>query len=332
MAAFTTLQQSTLVQLYVGILGTTPTTAALNTYATIFASTSGSDAAKYDAVAAAMVASTAGQTKYPVFATAGQIADTMLGHLGLSGSAVGADGTTLKALAEGILAYPGVTVASFGRALLNALNTNTFTGTDQLSVAAAAAKTAYGVNTTTGEAGATLKTAVDIALGVTPAVVDPVSKSFTTSADALEGGQGNDTFSGTLTASASQVASGDKVTGGQGTDTVSIQAIANPGSDLALELSGVEKVSFNSFVAMTASGALWDTSVQEVSVSGLNAADLTLVNMMKPVNLVASGAAANTKNVTANFIDLTGASDSVAVTLNALSGSTVTLNGTVGAP
>jgi hypothetical protein len=149
MAAFTTLQQSTLVQLYVGILGTTPTTAALNTYATIFASTSGSDAAKYDAVAAAMVASTAGQTKYPVFATAGQIADTMLGHLGLSGSAVGADGTTLKALAEGILAYPGVTVASFGRALLNALNTNTFTGTDQLSVAAAAAKTAYGINTTT---------------------------------------------------------------------------------------------------------------------------------------------------------------------------------------
>lgn len=327
MAAFTTLQQSTLVQLYVGILGTTPTTAALNTYATIFASTSGSDAAKYDAVAAAMVASTAGQTKYPVFATAGQIADTMLGHLGLSGSAVGADGTTLKALAEGILAYPGVTVASFGRALLNALNTNEFTGTDALSTAAAAAKTAYGVNTTTGAAGATLKTAIDTALGTTDTNA-PVSLTMTSSADNLVGGAGNDTFSGTFNAT---VGAGDKVTGGAGTDTVSIKALNDSGSSpITIELAGVETVALQMYTGVTLDAALWDSAVSLIKASdNLTQKNLSVSNLSKAVNFQIDGPAlANeyTHNVTASFLNLTGTSDASTVTLNNVSGSTVTLN------
>jgi len=277
------------------------------------------------------VASTAGQTKYPVFATAGQIADTMLGHLGLSGSAVGADGTTLKALAEGILAYPGVTVASFGRALLNALNTNTFTGTDQLSVAAAAAKTAYGINTTTGAAGATLKTAVDTALGVTAPVTDPVSKAFTTAADQLEGGAGNDTFTGSVLASSSPVGSGDKADGKAGTDTVDIRFISDGASDLTLELVSVEKAKFQLFETMTASGALWDSSVQEVTVSGLADMDAVFTGLPRATNFVVQAPNASNKDLTATFIDLTGSSDSVAVTLQGASGSTVTLNQTANA-
>jgi len=281
-------------------------------------------------VAAAMVASTAGQTKYPVFATAGQIADTMLGHLGLSGSAVGADGTTLKALAEGILAYPGVTVASFGRALLNALNTNTFTGKDQLSVAAAAAKTAYGVDTTTGAAGATLKTAVDIALGVTPAVVDPVTRSFTTAADDLVGGAGNDTFSGSVLASSSPVASGDKANGGAGTDLLDIKLISDGGAAVSLELLNIETVSLNQFSATTISGALWDSAVSKIVSTGLAGTDLTVTNLSKAVNFELSnpnlGANPTDKNLTASFIDLTGGSDSVSVVVNNTSGTDITFN------
>ena len=336
MAAFTTLQQSSLVQLYVGILGTTPTTAALNTYATIFASTSGTDAQKYDAVAAAMVASTAGQTKYPVFATAGQIADTMLGHLGLPGTAVGADGTSLKALAEGILSYPGVTVASFARALLNALNTNTFSGTDALSVAAAAAKTAYGVSST-GVAGTTLKTAVDIALGVTPAVVDPVTRSFTTAADDLVGGAGNDTFTGSMLASSSPVANGDKITGAAGTDTADLKLIDPAGATLTLETSGVENINLSLFSAATVSGALWDSAVQKVVSSGLAGKALTVNNLSKAINfevtdpsLGAIAGAAVPRNLSASFIDLSGASDSVSVTVNNTSASAITLDSNAG--
>ena len=330
MAAFTTLQQSSLVQLYVGILGTTPTTAALNTYATIFVSTSGTDAQKYDAVAAAMVASTAGQTKYPVFATAGQIANTMFGHLGLPGSAEGADGTKLEALAIGILNSPGVTVASFARTLLNALNTFTFSGTDALSVAAAKAKTAYGVDAT-GVAGTTLKAAVDTALGVTTPVTDPVSKSFTTAADQLEGGAGNDTFSGSVLASSSPVSSGDKVDGKGGDDTVDIRFISDGTNDLTLELVSVEKAKFQLFETMTASGALWDSSVKEVTVSGLADMDAVFTGLPKATNFVVEAPNSSNKDLTATFIDLTGSADSVAVSLKGASGSTVTLNQTANA-
>jgi len=283
------------------------------------------------------VASTAGQTKYPVFATAGQIADTMLGHLGLSGSAVGADGTTLKALAEGILAFPGVTVASFGRALLNALNTNTFTGTDALSVAAAAAKTAYGVNTTTGAAGATLKTAVDIALGVTPAVVDPVTRSFTTAADDLVGGAGNDTFTGSMLASSSPVANGDKISGGGGTDTADLKLIDPAGATLTLETSSVENINLSLFSAATVSGALWDAAVQKVVSAGLAGKALTVNNIAKAVNfeitdpsLGSIAGAAAARNLSASFIDLTGATDSVSVTVNNTSASAITLDSNAG--
>jgi len=328
MAAFTTLQQSSLVQLYVGILGTTPTTAALNTYATIFASTSGTDAQKYDAVAAAMVASTAGQTKYPVFATAGQIADTMLGHLGLPGSAVGADGTSLKALAEGILAFPGVTVASFGRALLNALNTNTFTGADALSVAAATAKTAYGVSAT-GTPGTTLSAAVNTALGVVTETTTAQTISLTTSTDDLSGGAGNDTFTGLL-GSTSTLNSGDKIDGKAGSDTLSVTNTAT--TSVLAELKNVETVSVKQVESASFDATLWTEVTKIVSTGGLAGKTLTVSNLMiKPEFQLDGGSTVSSQGLVASYIELTGTSDAASVTFTGVSGATVQLNTAAGA-
>jgi len=257
----------------------------------------------------------------------------MLGHLGLSDSAVGADGTTLTALADGILAYPGVTVASFGRALLNALNTNTFTGTDQLSVAAAAAKTAYGVNTTTGAAGATLKTAVDVALGVTPTTPTNLSKNFATGSDSLVGGDGNDTFSGSIlsnSSSTSDVANGDKVDGGAGTDTVAITAVDPQGTALSLNLLNVERITVEQYSAMSLSGAAWDSSVNSITSTGLADTDLTVTNLRSTPSFTLTnpnlGADAPDKDLTVTYLNLTGTADSASIALNYTSGSNIDLS------
>jgi len=328
MAAFTTLQQSSLVQLYVGILGTTPTTAALNTYATIFASTSGTDAQKYDAVAAAMVASTAGQTKYPVFATAGQIANTMLGHLGLPGSAEDANGTSLEKLAENILAYPGVTVASFGRALLNALNKNPFTGTDALSVAAAKAKTAYGVSET-GTPGTTLSAAVNTALGVVTETTTAQTISLTTSTDDLSGGAGNDTFTGLL-GSTSTLNSGDKIDGKAGSDTLSVTNTAT--TSVLAELKNVETVSVKQVESASFDATLWTEVTKIVSTGGLAGKTLTVSNLMiKPEFQLDGGSTVSSQGLVASYIELTGTSDAASVTFTGVSGATVQLNTAAGA-
>jgi Ca2+-binding RTX toxin-like protein len=327
MAAFTTLQQSTLVQLYVGVLGTTPTTTALNNYATIFMSATGNETAKFDAVASAMVASAAGQAKYPVFATASQVAETMLGHIGID--LTKADFAALKTEAVAILSLPGMSVATFGNLLLNALNKNTFTGTDPVSMAAAAAKAAYGVDGN-GVPGTTLTAAVDAALGKTPVVNTPQTFSLGTSADDLAGGAGDDTFTGLLAATGGTVNTGDKIDGKAGQDTLAITNTAT--SSQTLELKSVETVQVKQVESATLEATLWADVTRVVAKDGLASMTLSVNNLQaKPSFTIEGGSTVSTQTLNASYIELTGASDSAEVTFTGVSAANANLATSAGA-
>lgn len=309
-----TVQQAQLVQSYVAVFGTAPSTKSLQSYALTY------ESGGLSAAVSAMVNSNNGEN-YPAFWTASQIAAKIFSNLKIDGSAKGSDGlTTLNSLAESILLTKGVTTSQFVTVLLNALNTNTFSGTDGHSVQAAAAKSAYGVDLASGVAGTSLASAIATANGGVTS--DPISKDFGPLAtDVLEGGSGNDTFNGYILASGSTIQTGDKVVGGSGVDTVNITNNANTAT--TLELQGVERVSIKLLESATLDAVLWSgvTSVQSVSNS-INAKTLSVTNAQ------ASGISYSVEGnngLTLGFLDTSGSADSVSVAMVSPSGTTLTI-------
>ncbi len=309
----TTVQQAQLVQSYVAVFGSAPTTSALQSYAVTY------EAGGLSAATAAMVNSNNGNN-YPAFWTAGQIADKIFTNLRIDGAAANADGVTLKAIAEAILLTKGVTTAQFVTVLLNALNENTFSGTDGHSVQAATAKAAYGVNLSTGVAGTSLASAINTANGGVTA--DPMSKDFGPLAtDVLEGGSGNDSFNGYILASGSTIQTGDKVVGGTGTDTVNITNNANTAT--TLELQGVENVSVKLLDSATLDAVLWSGVKQVTAVANsINAKSLSITNAQ--ASGISYGVEGN-NSLSIGFIDASGSADSVTVALSSPSATTLTI-------
>ncbi|NBR25495.1 MAG: hypothetical protein EBU08_17310, partial [Micrococcales bacterium] len=196
-----------------------------------------------------------------------------------------------------------------------------------LSVAAATAKTAYGVSST-GVAGTTLKTAVDTALGIVSPIVEPVSKVFTTALDTLVGGDGNDTFTGTVRATSSQVESGDQVSGGAGTDTVALKMADKGGGSLDLKLTGVERVDLEMYSSLAMSGIDW-TGVKTVVMGG-PAGSLTLTDLSGPIDLELTGKDYGQnpvdRDLTATYRSLSGASDALSLSIANLTGVSAEIN------
>jgi len=159
-----------------------------------------------------------------------------------------------------------------------------------------------------------------------------VSLSFTTGADDLIGGAGNDTFTGLL-ASTSTFATGDKVKGGEGIDKIVITNSAVTSAPM-VEISEVETVEVKQLVSTSLDAILWAGVQKVVSSGGVGGTTLTLTNVAKspPAIEIDGGSLVTSQHLSVSMLDLTGASDSASVSLTNTSASTITLStGAIGA-
>ena len=158
----------------------------------------------------------------------------------------------------------------------------------------------------------------------------PVSSAMTTSADALVGGAGADSFSGLLSgamAAGSTVQSGDSVTGGAGADTLTLYVSGDAGAAFTLGgiiTSGVETIAVSNYdTDATANGTVVDMSamsgVETVQIVNSSATGDTKFDNVQ--NLVdASVKGAGDANIAYTATVVAGAADVQNVTVDAYTG------------
>ena len=172
--------------------------------------------------------------------------------------------------------------------------------------------------------------AADPVVPVVPVVVTPVSAAMTTSADALVGGAGADSFSGLLSgamAAGSTIQSGDSVTGNAGADTLTLYVSGDAGAAFTLGgiiTTGVETIAVSNYdTDTTANGTVIDMSamsgVEAVQVVNSSATgDTKFDNVQNIVDASVKGAGDTNIAYTATVV--TGTADAQNVTLDTYSG------------
>ena len=164
----------------------------------------------------------------------------------------------------------------------------------------------------------------------TPVVDAPVSvaSSMTTSADALVGGAGADSFSGLLSgamAAGSTVQSGDSITGGAGSDTFTLYVSGDAAAAFTLGglvMSGVETLAVSNYDAdggattidMSAMSGVTNVSVANSSATG----DTVFSNIQNLVDASVKGAGDATLTYTATTV--VGTADAQNITVDTFTG------------
>jgi Ca2+-binding RTX toxin-like protein len=155
-----------------------------------------------------------------------------------------------------------------------------------------------------------------------------VSSAMTTSADALVGAGGDDTFSGMLSgamAAGSTVQSGDSVTGGAGTDTFTLYVSGDAGAAFTLGgliTSGVETIAVSNYdvdagattVDMSAMSGVTNVAITNSSGTG----DTVFSNVQNIVDASAKGAGDVTLTYTATAV--VGTADTQNITVDTFTG------------
>jgi len=184
--------------------------------------------------------------------------------------------------------------------------------------------------------GSSSTTTTDTTDTTTTTDTTPVSSALTTSADALVGGAGSDSFSGLLSgamATGSTIQSGDSVTGGAGADTLTLYISGDAGAAFTLGgiiTDGVETIAISNYdTDTTANGTVIDmsamsgvTTVQQVNSSATG--DTKFDNVQNIVDIIAKGA--GDVNVAYTSTVTSGTADSQNATVDTYTG-TLTVAG-----
>ena len=331
MAFITAETRSDLIELSVAMLKQAPSAALLEEL--IALSVGGgslADAADHIATTAAFKA------EYPSFQTAEQYAAEIFDNITTGGTVTADIRTAVIELATGMLTSGSVTKAGLALAIAEYLATPAallnsdfadiaqsfqnradaaeyFVVTKELGGSTDAELAAAVASVTSDAATLTAANAAADATAAAEAVVAGQTFTLTTGADSLTSGASGDSYDASLNSAGNQTLNSlDSIDAGEGVDTLNAQlnASASP-----LSLKGIEKIN------LTASGtATLDLrnadSVTDLNVLGSTAAT-TVNNLPAGANLTVSD---TTSNITIGSNGVTGSSDSIAVTMAAVTG------------
>jgi len=179
-----------------------------------------------------------------------------------------------------------------------------------------------------GSSSTTTTTSTDT---TTSADTTPVSGAMTTSADALVGGSGDDSFSGLLSGAmgtGSTVQSGDSVTGGAGSDTFTVYVSGDAGAAFnlgGLITSGVETIAISNYDADAGATTVDMQAMSDVAtVSLVNSSatgDTVFSNVQNMVDATAKGAGDITVSYAASVV--TGTADVQNLTVDTFTGTAI---------
>lgn len=249
---------------------------------------------------------------------AATLASTVVTNIGLTGAAATA-GTAY------LTAQFAANAGNYGKVILDAMNAlSTLTSDATYGTAAStfndsvATSYSYSINTSNTSTNlATLQTADE------PSAVTGQTFTLTTSSDGVSGTSGDDTISGSYNASTGMTfGSTDTIDGGAGTDTLSV-TIGTAAIHQAASLKNVETVSAN-FSAAGTVNLTGVTGVTTVEASASTAAAVFSGMGSIPTTMKVSN---TSQNATFTLTDaaLAGSTDSVSLTLNAVTGGTTTI-------